>query len=890
MLDRGTATSAVDMELPQIELPVMAGWPYRYWIQYPAGKQRQAAITRFSARALAYNLILTAIPIVLVGLYLLRRQRSVGTNRKAISIADLLVLTLILAAPLGWWKQLEKRADQHRLQMNKLRSSSGWLSSSAWVPSLLKEHLPDRFVSNLVRLRGLRLEHPSGGDVEVAAGVRTLTSLRIGGGDYDLRLLDDLAIHPHLTDLRIAGRTVDAGLLESISKIENLQSLNLGRTNVSAGALDLLASCKSLRQLNLIHSDVDLPKLGNIKLRDTLHRLTVGHAAAGETTNLNLTDWPKLEFLSIQELDSFRNATAMKVVLRNLPKLQELQLCQFQKFDLDLSGLPKLAQITQANHKWQSRLPHSGGIPETLWCNQFSLVDAPQLKELSIYAPDLEVMKVQDSVGLQNLTLRATQATRTGRDEVSKLKRKVADRWLKNVGLHGELKSLDLFMVSLAGTDLSPLSKNESLKKLVLSYTGTEPEQWRSLAPLQELRELDLLGNSVDAESLDWILDTFPNLEDLAFSVGDDPSRFVARGSLSLEVIDRPKLKNLKTDEGAFRYFSEVQVVRSPEFETSLQLGFLRKLSIVDSGSVTGLAVHGPFPADTKLRGLRDLKFFAAGGPNVTDDVVKAVSECSDLNVLTLAYPATTRTGLAELNQVSQLTSLSLPGAPLDDELVDQWPRMPTLRHLDLRDTRVTGKSIKKLAADSSFERLVLDRAPVLAADLGCLARQPELTVLSLVGVGIDGPTLTELMKFDRLSVLDLSGTTVSNKTLQAIADHGTSLQLLVLTDCTFDTKALTKLAAERNQLSFDLSTEALPVELMSKLLSANRVVDRQQWTMNQAFQRMFANQQQGIQMLQPDLPGIISIDLFAEMSQRMDASAIAGEATNPNEDTSEAE
>ncbi|MCG8651829.1 MAG: hypothetical protein MI861_18460 [Pirellulales bacterium] len=384
----GKVDSTVDFRADARNTPVIGGWPFRYWISYsdPAGGDPD--VHRFSALALVYNLILASLVIGIVLLYVHRRNRSVFTGKigkRKVTIADLLAFTLMLAVPFGLWQRLEARHDQELELVSRINKSGGSNVFSAWVPGILENRLPASLIRNLRRIHAVRIEHPDESLVRDVTGLRDVAILRVGGGEYDLRLLDRLASNPHLHDIRISGRVIDGRTIQWIVSNRRLQTLNLMRTNVSAEALQLFPQDCNLRRLNLIHSDVKLSELGSPPWSQTIRQLILPHPEPNEAADVNIEGWPKLEKLAINELDTQANPTAMKVRLADLPQLSALELDVFQKFDLTLRNLPQLERITHQDHEWQSRLPRGGTIPAGIWCSRFDVEGLPEFDALEIH-------------------------------------------------------------------------------------------------------------------------------------------------------------------------------------------------------------------------------------------------------------------------------------------------------------------------------------------------------------------------------------------------------------------------------------------------------------------------------------------------------------------------
>jgi hypothetical protein len=289
----------------------------------------------------------------------------------------------------------------------------------------------------------------------------------------------------------------------------------------------------------------------------------------------------------------------------------------------------------------------------------------------------------------------------------------------------------------------------------------------------------------------------------------------------------------------------------------------VEKLEISGASSLTGLRVRGPVPADAKLSGLRDLRFFAVGGSTVTDNLIAPLQDCASLRTLTLAYPAVTADGLKKLRLPASIRSLSLPGAAVDDSVIAAWPEMPSLTHLDLRDTSITAVSLKRLLSANRATTVLLDRTKVSKDELGVLANHSGLTEVSLAGIGIDANVLGSILANGLLNRIDLSGSDVTPEILDVIAQSTAQLSFLGLRDCQLDEARLRSVAARHRNLRFDLSGSTASTELMTALLSARRIVDLEEWRRQQTMQTMYNLDGQSAQ----DNPAALDIHFFAALA-----------------------
>ncbi len=871
----GELKSSADYERIQLSMPVMAGWPYRYLIRFAESDSGAPGTVRFSPWALAYNLAISGLVLLCVMFYLIRRDLKNASRASRVSIADLLVLTLVLAAPFGWWQQAGRRLEVENSLATELRDAGGVYMMSAWIPAVLEPYYPASLTAKLRRLHEVRIEYPSKELMSRLVDLRELTMLRVGGGDYDLALVGRLVANPHLADLRLAGRVIDAPTMQSIAAHKRLHTLNLMRTNVSFEALQTLDQLPDLQRLCLIHSDVVLSELGTPGWSRTIRQLSIAHPDPGDEASVRIEGWPKLEELAINELESQLNTTSMSVELVDLPELKHVYLDVFQKFDLTFRDLPKLESITPLDFEWRSRLARGGSAPGTVWCGRIDMDGVPALKAMNFFSLGLKYFRIRNAPKLEALGVAAFFKTQSGSTYAPELTSEAATALISGLGEGNGPATIDLDAVPLANVDLAPLAKNKGITQLLMSQSNSTLKQWKSLEPMKWLVRLDIKDCPIDGDGIQWILDAFPNLEHFAFTPGPKWTGDNYReGTSVLEFVDRPNLRTLDLGDSSTELFSTVRVINSPNLTAALALGYVQTLEISGAPSLTGLRVSGPVPADARIEGVRDLQFCAVGGPTVNDEFIAPLQNCNSLITLTLAYPAVTADGLKRLTNIASVQSLSLPGAPVDDTVVAQWPELTKLTQLDLRDTSITGASLKRLMASRTATRVLLDRTKVSKSELSIIAEQPSLNELSLAGVGIDAKSLSSILANCSLQRLNLSNSDVTPEILDVIASGARKLTYLVLRDCELDDKKLRTIATQNSSLRFDLTGSNVSTQLMTALLAAHRIVDMDEWDQQVAMQAMISSMNQGADAETVD-PAQIDIRYFAQLAQQSDPAGV---------------
>ena len=870
----GKIDTVIDFPSLDASPPVVGGWPYRFLIRHTdsAGD----SIQRFSVIALLYDLGLAAFVSALLVWYGYRRSKRKALSAKNLTIADLMLLTGLLAAPFAWWQHAGAMADEQLKFASNVQRQGGACHLSSSIPSFLNQRLYEDFLRRLRRIRGVRMEQGDDQLVQQLVALPELNVLRLGGGDFGSNRIEEIVACSGLEDLRIAGRQLDSASFQAIRRNVRLHTLNLMRTNVTSESLSHLDTMPNLKRLNLIHSDVVTAELGSPPWSSTIGELRLSHPEPGEEASLRIADWPRLKRLEINELESQMNSTAMKVVLEDLPQLEYLGLDLFQKFDLRLRNLPSLASLSALDNEWSARIPRGGKAPGQTWVSQLDVDGLPELKELKFFARDLEHIRVVNSPKLALAGVGAFYRTYTNQTYAAELPEDAVQALIEGIGQSEGPETVDLDAVPLKGADLSPLVGNQQLTKLKLSNSGTTIDQWKQLQPMTWLKELTIQQNVGSAEAVPWVMKNFPNLEHFAVSSGESsPVGFSMGGFERFEVIDRPQLKTIDMGDLSLRFANAVKVVNSPKLAMPIKIGQVSELELVNANALTGLSVSGMFPRKAKLEGLDNLGFFAAGGPTVTDEVLQSIRHCRKLNLLTLAHPAVSEEALEWIAEMASLRSLYLPGAPLTDEVVTKWGALSALRVLDVSDTRVTSASLAKLPVAQKLEKLVLDRSAVRPETLSWLAKNASLTHLSLVDVGIDAKTLGDLLDTCNLEELDLSSSDVSPEVLNVIAAKGSTITFLSMRDCELDEKSLIALASKNPQLKMELSGEGLSTRAMTQLLSSGRITTAEDREMERQMQAMQSRARTGggFMTFEREHPALIDTRAFANFKASPDGS-----------------
>src|SRR6056297_3652293 len=223
---------------------------------------------------------------------------------------------------------------------------------------------------------------------------------------------------------------------------------------------------------------------------------------------------------------------------------------------------------------------------------------------------------------------------------------------------------------------------------------------------------------------------------------------------MSGSVIERPRI---------------VKIVDSPKLTTELVLlNAPEKLEIRDARSLTGLTVQGPWPRDHVLQGLRNLQWFAGGGPELTNQTFRELKNCGRLDALTLACTSVTHDQLATIRDFPNLTILKLPGHSIDDDLVANWRRMTRLLHINLDDSDVDAETIRWAGKMPNLKSFSVNRVP-LSRRARHLLKNGSVERLDISGINVTDSLVGHIANAPILRSIRLDHALISRKQLKTI-------------------------------------------------------------------------------------------------------------------------
>jgi len=801
-----------------------AGWPLKYYVHVK--HDGLPSFTTLSFYQLLLNGLVWALIATFMSGYFWLSNRNMSPESEAekprtgqVGLLDLFVVMLILALCFGYWRRMMARLSDEKAVAGLVTSYGGRLDESVVVPKVILNIIPAMYHPFFNRIVGVTLESPTDEVLTQVLALPELRRLRLGGGTYDLKRLSELRTLPYLSELRISGRELDSSAVAAIASCKQIVSLNVMRTNISTDGMAAMSNMPRLGKLCLIHTLVDVSKLQEPNWKKAMTELVLPHPGNATPPNpelgddvcakIVLRDWPALKILTCNEYDELENKNCVVLEVDNCPELSEIKLDQFQRFDLVLNNLPALTRVATMDSQWKTRMRKTESIGVDLWVRKFIQSRTPKLSNLKLFGRDLERLSLDSAtlpyLGISTeyrspikeaLTSFSMEENRADvfLDDIPVEQRQA---WIDELGKANGPAEVDLSSTELQGVDLSPLANNTGLRDLDLSWTMLSARQ---LAKLEgsSIEKIVLNGNEIDGPNLCRVIPKLPALRELR--IFSDKIK-----ELDLESIE--KLETIFLEAGP-RDFTNLRLVSMPSLRETFDVRWpLRKCELIDVPSIQGLSFQFSLPTGATIRGLRDLKFFAAGGSSITDELMNEVLNCKQLRFLTLAYATqVSNSMLAKIAELPELEYVALPGCNVNDETIQILSKCKKLTELLLDDTAVT---------DSSFEGFDLARlrkfsvnyTEVTEATVNKVIANQTFLRLGLAGMKLSVDTVERIAKGKLLSELDLTETQLDAESWKAMAEylHKENLRL-ILRDAKIDVKRVQEIFSTRSFLVLDLT------------------------------------------------------------------------------------
>lgn len=770
------------VEVRQLAPPVkqiLGGWPFTWYV----ANQFEATLpaVHCSWIRLAANCLLFGCSALFFWNYERRARRQIGLHatasekiKRRFSLSDLVLVVTVVAIGTAYWQSLARaNASQIKLLVEKAGQKMIAAKLSGQLPAWLTKRTSYFNTPMFLKVSDLELDNPDDETLAYALSLNTVRCLYIGGGTYDLKLLERLRELPMLCDLRVSGRELTAEALAAIASCKQLQSLNLLRTNITAEGVRALGEMPKLQVLNLIHTEVRLSELGRPEIADNCSILFLPHSNQGGAEELLLEDWNKLTTLRIAEYDAPTTKQPVKVTLRRLPELNTLSLDQFRRFDLTLDGLHKLQKIETIAYQASDRNRRESFGSGVLSLTSLKVRDATIPNLIEVSGADLQAVDIQSTLPVA-MRFHSKAVSQNEPNPLAEPLQKLLDQ----LGQCSAPMSLDLTRMDLRDLNFDQFAELRGLTSLAM----LPPPNVNIISKLSQLgvRELDL-RYGLPAEHIGQVIASMPTLERLtiapvsfdAISIQDhglkeirfDPQ--IARTNQTMWPSNWPTKTVLPT-----RAASEqaARLVDLPNLRAeATYFGTHNKFHIENVPSLTKLRIFRPLPSDTVLRGLRDLQCFSAGGKELRDEHFDAVIACKDLKTLCLIHSSISQNRLRAINELTQLRCLSLTGSQVTDDVLACWKSLENLRVLRLKQTQVTSVGLRMIPKlFPKLERLSID-TPIDEETLNELVKCEYLIDLGLHHSKLGASSLKKIQALPSLMQLDLTGCTLDAVVAQSL-------------------------------------------------------------------------------------------------------------------------
>ncbi|HBV66342.1 MAG TPA: hypothetical protein DEF45_25340 [Rhodopirellula sp.] len=798
---RGAAqTEEMSRTVSDDHMPTMAGWPLQYRIQYASDQPLEPRF--WSPLRLASNTLFFLVVMVGVYGYVCYRgnyitksqnQRRAQLLDAGTAMAIILIPTLILGTEYyGAWK--------HQKTANQL-GRSGNCFLAIWIPEVLVTRVPPGLQQVLRRIRSIDLISADANTTALACqtpGVVTITCINC---EVTADQLSPLVDNPHFRGLQISRQDLDASLTDAIADLNHLTQLDLSNTNFDSTQLSELDHLP-LKNINLTNTNLQLSQLGKPSWSTTAETLSLSRPPKGFTDALEIQAWPQLRYLRVYRQTRISNPSVLKVRLADLPALSMVSLDRNQQHDLELKNLPLLSSFDEGLGYLQTILASDAKIPGNMWLARFKATNTPSLKKFGCYARDLDELSLEAMKQLRSLDLGSYQVSVTNGIHTDDTPLENSDAWISQLGDRVGPSTLNLMGLPLQETDLSPLKNNSGIRHLNLIETGISFKQVKQLAGMKQLESLFIRDCEVEQESLAWILNEFPNLDELVIN---------GESLATVDVSEHEHLRKLRITKLAKP--ERVSLVDVPLLKTELHLDQCpQQLEISNAKSMTGLSVNAPWPKHGKLQGMRDLDWFAVGGRNVTDKLIDEVLVCKKLDQLTLAYTSVSTSRLKQIGQLKTLSTLSVPGSNIDPSVIAAWTELKSLWDVNLDDNEISTGTLVWLGNIKSLRRLSLNRTQLKNQAPEKLGNLTQLSELQLAGVEIDQKQIRPLLQANNIESLNLSGWQIDNEMMNWLLDTK-SLMLLTLHDCQITPRQLEQFMDRMPPISLDLGPQSATLD-----------------------------------------------------------------------------
>lgn len=781
------------------EMPTMGGWPMRFFIQYP-GEQHARY---FSKRSLLGNCSIAIIAGLAVFWMVRFRERKISksSNRRRTQRGfDILLAAAILLVPMAFLGTAKLSSERQQRVLETLPEGAS-VELSCWYPRLIANKIPSVLHGIFLKPRGIEFIRANIGEKIKSVDLTELIGLSFYRSEIPSEFLQQFSSQHHLSRLSLVSQTITAEGMISIASLQHIKRLVLNRNGLKVDVLNQLSHWNKLTSVNLRRNTIELSRFSQPIWSKTVTGLSLSRPRKGISDELTIENWPQLRQLSIRNHSTETNDSTLTVRLANLPKLDTLLIDRYQKHNLEFSNLPELESFDDLPDGSFRMSNRDVWIPNGCWVESVRLLRLPRFSTCSFFTRDLLHFEIDETTNCDLIEFSSELISSSGWIRKQVDSETHYQTLIDVLGKSRGPKSLVFRAIPLRSLDLSPLVNNAGVQRLSFLGCGIDAKQVHPQSPMDHLVELNLGDSILGDNQLRRLLLDYPNLEELRAS-GMELQELHLVEPNQLEKLHLDRLGNVDSLRMIDQHSlcADVRCINSPE-----------TLIIKNSESLLGIVLEKPLKPGASISGLRNLEWFAAGGPEVNDQIVQPVLMCPDLDRLTLAYPNLSRAMLQQIGQATHLTALIIPGAGIDQEVTDAWQTLQSLWEINLDESEIGSRTIRWLGRNKSLRSASFARAKIDASGLKSLSSLNRVVMLSLSEVAVVHSDIAELLTGDSLEYLDLSGCQIDDEMMRGLASSH-SLRAIKLHRCDLQKSQIDALQVARPKLR--VITEDEPMQL----------------------------------------------------------------------------
>ncbi|MEE3219282.1 MAG: hypothetical protein VX257_03415, partial [Planctomycetota bacterium] len=562
-----------------------------------------------------------------------------------------------------------------------------------------------------------------------------------GNPKVDNRDLEPLTSLAHVVEIRLDGTSVTNDGVAGLAEIKSLRKIDLGALQIAPGPIALIK--RQLPGIAIVEKQTDLWKTANWVLAqrgNVTVRLPDGRELSGIVDPLQL---PKGEF-TLTEIHLVDNPQIVDADLENVRGISQLKVLNISGSGVTDRGIVHVIGCTQLRDLDLSRTKITD-VAASL------LARIQSLRQLYVAGTDISGDGLEHLKSVGELTHLSLAKTKIQDDDLL---------WLK--GLQN-LRWLSLSGTGITDAARSSFDKLKTLKELHVDgshITDAGLEELRRRIPHCET----IVGDEPDKQrsALVWVV-TREGVGVIAGKDGDVEIR--DRAQLPRDACRLLSIDLRGVDVMGLNFLDGCTDLKVLDL-TDTEVGSRAFSAVGDLSSLTHL-----FLADTPVleRGLEplsrlgNLEVLDLSGRRISGVGLGFLDGLTELRGLELENCQLTNEALSDLGRHGGLESLTLnKNLLISDQAVAQLSGLKNLKSLELANTSVTDAALEHIAGFKKLQVLNLAGATKIADADGLLGRLPAIRWIRLRGTKVGDATLKALESSKSVTYVDVVGTEVS--------------------------------------------------------------------------------------------------------------------------------